>query len=339
MEMKDILRQAVEGRDLTENEAAEAMRTIMSGRATDAQIAGLLVALRLKGETVEEITGFARVMREMASKVDAGPDVTDTCGTGGDGSLSFNISTTAALVAAGMGVKIAKHGNRAVSSSSGSADVLKALGVNVDADVEIVARSIREANFGFLFAPRLHLAMKYAIGPRREMGIRTVFNILGPLTNPAGANRQLLGVFDRDLTEVLARVLANLGTKRAYVVHGHDGLDEITVTDETTITEVDEGKVETFQIAPEDMGLGRWSLEDLQVADPDAAAQAVREVLAGTSGARRDIVLANAAAAAVVGGRCASLKEGVEAAAESIDSGRAAETLEKVVEITNAAGA
>jgi len=336
MEMKEILARAVEGRDLTEEEAAAAMRTIMSGQATDAQIAGLLVALRLKGETVEEITGFARVMREMATKVDAGADVTDTCGTGGDSSLSFNISTTAALVAAGMGVRIAKHGNRAVSSTSGSADVLKALGVNVDAGVETVARSIREANFGFLFAPRLHLAMKYAIGPRREMGVRTVFNILGPLTNPAGATRQLLGVFNRDLTEVLARVLANLGTKRAYVVHGHDGLDEITVTDETTITEVDEGAVETRTLSPEDIALKRWNLEDLQVANPEEAVKAVREVLAGATGARRDIVLANAAAAAVVGGRCAGLEEGVEAAAESIDSGRAAEALEKVVEITNA---
>ncbi len=334
--MKDIIRQVVERRDLSESEAAGAMEVIMSGMATDAQIAALLVALRLKGETVGEITGFARVMREKASKVDAGVDLTDTCGTGGDASLSFNISTTAAIVAAGMGVRIAKHGNRAVSSASGSADVLKGLGVNVDAGVETVTRSIREANFGFLFAPHLHLAMKYAIGPRREMGIRTVFNILGPLTNPAGASRQLLGVFSEDLTEPLARVLVNLGSTRAWVVHGQDGLDEITVTAETSISEAVDGAVRTFTLTPEQMGLKRWSLEDLQVSDAAAAARAVREVLEGAQGARRDIVLANAAAAAVVAGHAADIVEGVAAAAEAIDSGSASRALQKVVEITNA---
>ncbi len=333
--MKRFLKRAVEGDNLGREEAAEAMRLIMSGEATEAQIAGFLVAMRLKGETTDEITGFAAVMREMASHIEADDDVIDTCGTGGDSSLSFNISTTAALVAAGMGIKVAKHGNRAVSSSSGSADVLKALGVNIDIDAAAVARCIREANFGFLFAPKLHLAMKYAIGPRREMGIRTVFNILGPLTNPAGASRQVMGVFAEELTERLGRVLANLGTRRAYVVHGHDGLDEITVTDETTITDVSGASVTTFTVSPEEMGLGRWEIGEIQVHDPVQAAAAVREVLSGVSGARRDIVLANAAAAAVVAGRAADLARGVRLAAEAIDSGMAAAALEKLIEISN----
>ncbi|TFG38913.1 MAG: anthranilate phosphoribosyltransferase [Candidatus Aminicenantes bacterium] len=339
MEMKDMIRQAVEGRDLNENEAAEAMRTIMSGAATDAQIAGFLIALRLKGETVDEIAGLASVMREMATRIPADPDVIDTCGTGGDASCTFNISTGSALVAAGIGLKVAKHGNRAISSSSGSADVLKELGVNLDASVETVARCIEEAGIGFLFAVRLHAAMKYVMGPRREMGVRTVFNVLGPLTNPAGARRQVMGVFSRDLTETLGHVLQQLGAVSALVVHGHDGLDEITITDATTVTRVDENSVETFEVTPEELGLSRCKPDDLTVASPEEAAAALREVLSGAAGARRDIVLANAAAAAVVGGKAVGLAEGVVVAAESIDSGRAAAALDKLVEITNAAGA
>ncbi len=333
--MKELLKSVLEGEDLTEAEAADAMRLIMSGAATDAQIAGFLVALRLKGETVPEITGFARVMREMASPVEAPPGVIDTCGTGGDASSSFNVSTAAALVAAGMGLKVAKHGNRSVTSSSGSADVLKELGVNLDADTDTVSRCIREANIGFLFAPRLHLAMKYAIGPRREMGIRTVFNMLGPLTNPAGARRQVMGVYAGELTETLGRVLSNLGAERALVVHGDDGLDEITVTAPTTITEVKGHSVKTFKVTPRELGLGQWSLEDLRVESPAEAAEAVRGVLAGEAGARRDIVLANAAAAAVVGGLSNDLPAGVTTAAEAIDSGAAAQALYKLVEVSN----
>lgn len=334
MDMKGFLKRAIEGESLSQEEAAEVMHLIMSGGATDAQIAGFLVAMRLKGETTDEITGFARVMREMASVVKAAGDVIDTCGTGGDESSTFNISTAAALVAAGMGVKVAKHGNRAVSSSSGSADVLKELGVNLDADVATVERCIQEANIGFLFAPRLHAAMKYAIGPRREMGVRTVFNILGPLTNPAGASRQVMGVFAEDLTEKLGRVLANLGAVRAYVVHGHDGLDEITVTDATTITDVADGDVKTFTVTPEEMGLGRWEMADLIVSSPAEGAEAIRGVLAGQEGAKRDIVLANAAAAAVVAGVRDDLAAGVKLAAGAIDNGAAAAALERLVAVS-----
>lgn len=334
-DMKEILKHVLGGADLSQEEAVEAMRTIMSGGATDAQIAGFLIALRLKGETVDEIAGLASVMRDMATRVPADPDVIDTCGTGGDASYTFNISTGSALVAAGMGLKVAKHGNRAVSSSSGSADVLKELGVNLDASVETVARCIEEAGIGFLFAVRLHAAMKYAMGPRREMGVRTVFNVLGPLTNPAGARRQVMGVFSRDLTETLGRVLQQLGAVSALVVHGHDGLDEITITDATTITRVDENSVETFEVTPEELGLSRCKLDDLTVTSPEEGAAALREVLSGAAGARRDIVLANAAAAAVVGAKAAGLAEGVVVAAESIDSGRAAAALDKLVEVSN----
>lgn len=335
MEMKDILKQVVEGRDLSREEAAGAMRIIMSGQATDAQIAGLLIALRLKGETVDEITGFATVMREVVSRVDAPDDVIDTCGTGGDSSFTFNISTTAALVAAGMGIKVAKHGNRSVTSSSGSAGVLEKLGVNLDADPATVARCIEGANIGFLFAVKLHPAMRYAIGPRREMGVRTVFNILGPLTNPAGTRRQVMGVFARELTETLARVLANLGAVKALVVHGNDGLDEITTMDETTVSEVSGGAVKTYTVSPEELGLERAKLETLQVSDTGESAGAVHGVLSGEKGPRRDIVLANAAAAAYVGDKAQTLAEGVRLAAESIDSGAAAAALEKLVEISN----
>lgn len=333
--LKDYLRRAVEREDLPEADAAEAMRIIMSGRATDAQIAAFLVAMRLKGETVAEITGFARVMREMATPIEAEGVLVDTCGTGGDRSSTFNISTTAALVAAGMGVKVAKHGNRAVSSSTGSADVLKALGVNIDAAPEVVARSIREAGIGFLFAPRLHSAMKYAIGPRREMGVRTVFNILGPLTNPAGARRQVVGIYSADLTEKIAGVLANLGCDRAMVVHGADGLDEITISRESKVTELRGGVITTYAVAPEDLGLRRSGLDAIRVSSIDEGAAAVREVLSGASGPRRDIVLANAAATAVVAGVAGTLLEGVAAAAGAIDSGLARAALERLVAVTN----
>jgi len=335
--LKDYIRRVVDREDLDEPSAAGAMRVIMSGQATDAQIAAFLVAMRLKGETVPEITGFARVMREMATRVAAPDDVVDTCGTGGDRSSTFNISTAAALVAAGMGVRVAKHGNRAVSSSSGSADVLKGLGVNVDAEVDVVARCIEGAGIGFLFAPRLHKAMKFAVGPRREMGIRTVFNILGPLTNPAGAKRQLLGIYDAALTETIASVLANLGAVRALVVHGEDGLDEITITGNTKVTELGDGGIRTFTLAPEDLRLKRAELDSIRVSSPAEGARAVREVLSGVKGPKRDVVLANAAAVALVAGVVKDLVAGVAAAAESIDSGRAAAALERLVKISTAA--
>ena len=335
--LKEYLKKVVDGRNLSEEEAVGAMRVIMSGQAGDAQIAGFLVAMRLKGETVDEITGFARVMRDMATRIDVDGAVIDTCGTGGDRASTFNVSTAAALVAAGMGVKVAKHGNRAVSSSSGSADVLKELGVNIDADAAAVARSIREANIGFLFAPRLHTAMKHAVGARRELGVRTVFNILGPLTNPAGASRQVVGIYDGSLTEKIAGVLLKLGCERALVVHGEDGLDEITVTAATKVTEVSGGAVRTFSVTPEELGLKRWSLSELVVKSAAEGAAAIREVLGGAKGARRDIVLANAAAAAVVAGMADSLRKGVPLAADSIDSGRASSALSKLAAVTNAA--
>ncbi len=335
--LKEFIRRAVDGENLSRKAAADAMRVIMSGQATEAQIAAFLVALRLKGETVDEITGFVQVMREVVTRVSAPDGVVDTCGTGGDRSSTFNISTTAALVAAGMGIKVAKHGNRAVSSSSGSADVLKELGVNLDADVDVVSRCINEANIGFLFAARLHPAMKYAIGPRREIGIRTVFNILGPLTNPAGALRQVTGVYDANLAETIASVLGNLGSRRAMVVHGTDGLDEISIGSATIVAELRDGRVRTYEITPESLGLTRAPLDGLKVSTPAEGAAVVRDVLSGKTGPRRDIVLANAAAVAVVAGLADTLIDGVKIAAEAIDSAKASEALDKLVALSNAA--
>ena len=332
--LKDYLRKAVDGEDLSQSDAIEAMRIIMSGQATPAQIAGFLIAMRLKGETVEEIAGFARVMREMAVAIDV-EDTVDTCGTGGDRSSTFNISTTAALVAAGMGIRVAKHGNRAVSSSSGSADVLKELGVNLDAEPDVVAKCIKQAGIGFLFAPKLHLAMKHAIGPRREMGVRTVFNILGPLTNPAGAKRQVIGVYDGVYTQIIADVLRLLGAVRAMVVHGEDGLDEVSVSSSTMVSELRADAVRSYRVTPEEMGFTRSPLSALCISNPTEAAAAVRAVLAGETGPRRDIVLANSAAVAVVAERAETLAEGVKLAAQSIDSGRAREALVRLVAISN----
>jgi anthranilate phosphoribosyltransferase len=312
------------------------MEEIMSGQATDAQIAAFAVALRMKGETVEEITGCARVMREKATRIRVPePDVLDTCGTGGDAAGTFNISTAAALVAAGAGCRVAKHGNRSVSSSSGSADVLRELGVNIEAGVPAVERSLREAGIGFLFAPALHQAMRYAIGPRREMGVRTIFNILGPLTNPAFASRQLIGVYDARLLEPLARVLGNLGSVRCLVVHGDDGLDELTTTTASHVCEQDGGEVRSYVICPEDVGLPRARLDDLRVASVAESAAAIREVLAGRVGPRRDIVLLNAAAALVAGGKAKDLSDGLPLAARAIDAGAAAVALQRLIAITN----
>jgi anthranilate phosphoribosyltransferase len=278
-------------------------------------------------------------MREKAVAIDPGPsayNIVDTCGTGGDASYTFNISTTAALVTAGAWVTVAKHGNRAVSSKSGSADVLKQLGVNLEADKETVERSLREAHVGFLFAPLMHGAMKYAIGPRREVGVRTIFNILGPLTNPAGAPCQVLGVYDAALAESLAGVLRNLGSMHCLVVHGDDGLDEMTTTANTQVAELKDGEVKTYTLAPEDVGLARASLDDLIVDTPEKATEALRLVLAGETGPRRDIVVLNAGAAIMVSGAAADLKAGIDKARESIDTGAAQAALDKMIEISNA---
>lgn len=335
--MNEFLTALLERRHLSREEALAAMTTIMSGQATDAQIAGFLIALRMKGETVEEIAGCAAAMREAATHVDVGDlAVVDTCGTGGDRKGTFNVSTAAAIVAAGAGVPVAKHGNRGVSSKSGSADVLRELGVNLDADVATVARCIREAGIGFLFAPAMHKAMKFAIGPRRELGVRTVFNILGPLTNPAGAKRQVLGVFDEGLVEVIAGVLNDLDAVQAMVVHSADGMDELSIADETIVAEVKDGVVTTYRVAPEDVGLDRSPLDELLVETAEESAAVIREVLAGQPGPARDIVVLNAGAAVYVGGKAGSHKGGVAAAQEAIDCGAAKVALEAFVRASNA---
>ena len=336
--IKELIRKLTDGKDLTVEESVEAMNEVMSGQATPAQVAAFIVALRMKGETTEEISGCARVMREKATSINPGPsahDVVDTCGTGGDSRSTFNISTAAGIIAAGAGVTVAKHGNRSVSSQSGSADVLKELGVNIEAGVSQVERCLREARIGFLFAPLLHGAMKYAIGPRREIGVRTVFNILGPLTNPAGARCQVLGVYDEALVPVMAGVLRNLGSKRCLVVHGEDGLDEITITGKTRVAELRDGEIRNLTISPSDAGLTEGKLDDLVVSGPEEAAEAIREVLAGDKGPRRDIVLLNAAAAILAAGAADDLSHGVRKAAEAIASGAARTTLEMLVRVSN----
>src|SRR5712692_8190866 len=342
----EAIRTLVERRDLTRVEAAAAMEAIMSGAATNAQIAAFLTALRMKGETVEELIGFAQVMRQKAVRVRTraeevaaltGTDremLIDTCGTGGDATGTFNVSTATAFVVAGAGLKVAKHGNRSVSSLCGSADVVETLGINLELPPAKVARCVDEAGIGFLYAPLLHTAMKHVMAARREMGIRTVFNMLGPLTNPAGANAQVIGVYSEALTEPLARVLAELGTLRAFVVHGADGLDEISNTGPSHISEVHEGVVRTFTVRPEDFGLPHATMSDLKGGDREENARIIRDVLAGEQGARRDIVLMNAAAALVVGAKARDLKEGVGLAAQSIDSGAAARKLSTLVELS-----
>jgi anthranilate phosphoribosyltransferase len=333
--IKEAIAKLIAATDLTEAEMTGVMNEIMTGGASPAQIGSLLTALRIKGETVEEITGAARVMREKATKVDAPEGVVDTCGTGGDGSMTFNISTAAAFVAAGSGLKVAKHGNRSVSSKSGSADVLRALGVNIEAEVSRVEECIKEAGIGFLFAPMLHGAMKYAAPVRREIGIRSIFNILGPLTNPAGARRQVIGVYDPLLTDALAKVLNNLGSERAFIVRGEDGLDEITLADETRVTELNAGSIRTYHVKPEDFGFNRCSPQDLLGGGPDENAGIIMGVLEGKKGPARDIVLLNAAAAITAGGLASKIEEGIAIAHGAIDSGEALAKLERLKEITN----
>ena len=342
----EALRALVERRDLSRIEAAGAMEAIMSGAATDVQIAAFLTALRMKGETVEELIGFAQVMREKVVKVRTrGSDLVgatgtdremliDTAGTGGDASGTFNVSTATAFVVAGAGLKVAKHGNRSMSSLCGSADVVETLGIKIELSPVKIARCVEEVGIGFLYAPLLHTAMKHVMTARREMGVRTVFNLLGPLTNPAGANAQVIGVSSEAFTEPLARVLAELGTLRAFVVHGADGLDEISNTGPSRISEVREGSVRNATVRPEDFGVALASIQDLRGGDREENALIIRQILSGEAGPRRDIVLINAAAALVVGGLTRDLKEGVGLAARSIDSGAAAKKLAGLIALS-----
>ncbi|MDH7568524.1 MAG: anthranilate phosphoribosyltransferase [Armatimonadota bacterium] len=326
----EAIRKVTTGQDLTRAEAADAMEEIMAGRATAAQIAALITALKMKGERVEEVTGFAERMRAHALPVcPKRTDLVDTCGTGGDGSGSFNISTAAAFVVAGAGLGVAKHGNRAMSSTCGSADVLEALGIRLQMSPDRVAQAIDEVGVGFLFAQFFHPAMKHAAPVRREIGIRTVFNILGPLTNPAGASAQLLGVFHPALTDILARALANLGARRAFVVHGHGALDEIATTGPTLVSELRDGEVRSYELDPRDYGFPIPHPSELKGAGtPRGNAELLQRVLEGEAGARRDIVVLNAAAALVAGGAAPDLRAGIALACESIDSGAARERLE-----------
>jgi anthranilate phosphoribosyltransferase len=336
MDIREAIANLVDRRDLTEGETISVMNQVMTGDATPSQVASFLTALRMKGETIQEVTGAARVMREKAVHVNAGSGcVLDTCGTGGDQKETFNISTVSAFVVAGAGVTVAKHGNRSVSSRSGSADVRGALGVKIDVSKEVVERCLEEVGIGFLFAPLLHEAMKYAVGPRREIGIRTIFNLLGPLTNPAEATHQLVGVYDRDLTEMAANVLKNLGSIRAMVVHGHDGLDEISLTGPTFVAEVYQGRISSRILHPEECGFTLCSMESLKGGDPEQSAATARAVLRGAQGPTRDIVLLNSGAALYVSEKASSITEGVELARDSIDSGRASEKLERLVRVTN----
>jgi anthranilate phosphoribosyltransferase len=336
MDIKEAIASLLEQRDLEETQAEAVMDQIMNGRATPAQIGGFLIALRLKGETVAEVTGFARAMRRNAVAVrPRSPLVLDTCGTGGDGCGTFNISTTAAFVVAGAGLPVAKHGNRAVSSKCGSADVLKALGVSLELSPDEVAKCIDDVGMGFLYAPLLHPAMKHAIGPRREMGVRTVFNILGPLTNPAGAQVQVLGVYEQALTEMMAQVLSSLGSQAAFVVHGADGLDELSTTGPNHVSQLQDGQVNTFVLDPQDLGLPRAAVADLAGGSAEENAAITRSILEGETGPRRDVVLLNAGAALVAGGVAGSVAEGMALAGDSIDSGAAKATLEALVSFSN----
>jgi len=337
--IREAIDTVISGRNLSRREAADVMETIMNGDATAAQISAFVTGLRLKGETVEEISGCAEIMRRkaVAVRAPAGRTVVDTCGTGGDKSNTFNISTAAALIAAGAGVTVAKHGNRSVSSACGSADVLTALGVDVSAPPAVMEACLEEAGVAFLFAPTLHGAMKHAIGPRREIGIRTVFNILGPLANPAGADVQLLGVYAEELTEIMARVLASLGSRRAWVVHGLDGLDEITLTQDTVISRLEGGKVNTFRLDPGQYGLDKCRPDEIKGGAPERNAEIVLEILRGEPGPRTDIAVLNAGAAIMLGEAARGLEEGIEMARDALRSGAAMHKLEELRRLTSTA--
>lgn len=332
--IKEAIDTLVSGNSLTMEQAAGVMNEIMNGEATPAQFGSFVTALRLKGETVHEIAGMARAMRERAIPVATSGPMVDTCGTGGDASETFNISTTAAFVVAGAELKVAKHGNRGMSSGCGSADVLDALGVKIDLGAKEVERCLEEVGIGFMFAPVFHPAMMYASPPRREIGIRTVFNILGPLTNPAGAEAQLLGVADGELTMKMAEVLSLLGCHHALVVHGEDGLDEITLGGQTTVCELKEDEITRYLIDPEEFGFRRVNMASLRGGPPQESAAIIRRVLSGETGPHRDIVLLNAAAALVAGDRAENLEQGIKITAQSIDSGNASEKLENLIALS-----
>jgi anthranilate phosphoribosyltransferase len=352
--LKEAIYKVVTRSDLTEAEMTQAMEAIMGGHATEAQIGAFITALRMKGETVPEITAAAKVMRAKATRIPIGDGlvdldrdeinvdwetVVDTCGTGGDATQTFNVSTTTAFVVAGAGLRVAKHGNRAVSSRCGSADVIEALGINLALTPEQVAICINEVGIGFLFAPQLHGAMRYAIGPRREIGVRTIFNILGPLTNPAGANVQVLGVYDPRLTEPLAQVLGNLGGRSAFVVYGEGSYDEISIVGPTRVSQLEGGRVRTYDIAPEDFGLKRASLEDIKGGDVFENARIVRQVLKGEGGEpREDMVALNAASAFIAAGLAKDFAGGISLARETIRSGKAISKLEALIAKSKAFG-
>ena len=332
--IREAIEKLIRGADLTQEEAAQVMEEIMTGEATPAQFGAFVIGLRLKGETVDEMTGLAAVMRDKSLKVDfSGPSV-DTCGTGGDDLGTFNISTAAAFVVAGAGIAVAKHGNRAMTSKSGSADVLEKQGVKIDLGPEGVKRCMEEVGIGFMFAPRFHPAMKFAVQPRREIGVRTVFNILGPLTNPAGAQAQVLGVPTDSVGEKMVQVLQRLGSERAIVVHAEDGLDEISLNSNTSVWELAAGDIRHYTISPDDLGLAPAALQSLAGGSVDENAEIMTDVLRGASGPRRDVVVANAAGGIVAGGKAADLREGVQVAQQSIDSGRALEKLELLKEVS-----
>lgn len=336
MSFQEILHKVVARENLTEYEMMAAMTLIMDGKVADSQFAAFLTALQLKRETVPEIVGAARVMRSKAEKVKvSSSNIVDTCGTGGDGADTFNISTAVAFVVAGAGLTVAKHGNRAVSSKSGSADVLKCLGVNIDASLPTVETCIEEAGIGFLFAPLMHKAMKHAATVRKELGFRTIFNLLGPLTNPANAHAQVLGVFDSKWVSPLAEVLRDLGSRRALVVHGFDGLDEITMTGETQVAELKNGEVINYSLTPKEFGYSLCTAKDLKGGSQEENAEIIRNILNGEPGPKTDIVILNAAAALYVGGKAGSISEGILVAAKSIGSGIAKEKLEKLCRVSN----
>jgi len=333
--LKPVLARVAEGQSLSVEEAEQAFNVIMSGEAQESQIGAFLMALRQRGETVDEITGAVKTMRAKAVPIDAPDDAIDIVGTGGDGAGTFNISTGAALVVAGCGVPVAKHGNKAASSKTGAADVVTMLGVNLDADFPLIERAIREAGIGFMMAPRHHSAMRF-VGPvRAALGIRTIFNILGPLANPAGVKRQFSGVFSKEWVEPMAQSLKNLGSEVAWVVHGLDGLDELTTTSPSFVAELKDGRVSTFEVSPEHAGLSLAAPGDLKGGDGQFNAAAIRMLLDGNASAYRDVVLFNASAALKVAGKVETLKDGVLMAAQAIDSGRAKASLEKLIEISN----
>ena len=339
MQIQQAIATVLDKQNLNREQMQSVMQQIMTGECTDAQIGGLLIALRMKGETVDEITAAAEVMTSLASHVtvDASPLI-DIVGTGGDGTSTFNVSTASSFVAAGAGAKVAKHGNRSVSSKSGSADLLEQAGANLNLESQQVAKVIQQAGVGFMFAPMHHSAMRHAIGPRKEMAVRTIFNVLGPLTNPAGVKRQLVGVFAPDLTQVLADVFANLGSEHTMVVHSDDGMDEISISAPTQVSEYDGAQLETYQITPEQFGLQRSPVEQIVVSNPAESLRMIDAVLSGAPGAARDIVLLNAGAAIYVSGLVETLELGVQAAAKSIDSGAALNAKKAYVQATNEVG-